>query len=96
MAGAVEDEETGLYYNRFRYYDPDAGEYVSQDPIRLAGGLSSHAYIRDPLTWEDPHGLESCYAEIHHYPGESRAIRMGSYSAKVTNGEDTALSIRTR
>ncbi|MBL0341136.1 MAG: RHS repeat-associated core domain-containing protein [Bacteroidetes bacterium] len=37
--GQYEDEETGLYYNRFRYYDADEGTYVSQDPIGLMGGL---------------------------------------------------------
>ena len=36
--GQYEDAETGLYYNRFRYYDPKAGSYISQDPIGLAGG----------------------------------------------------------
>ena len=35
--GQYEDEETGLYYNRFRYYDPNTGGYISQDPIGLAG-----------------------------------------------------------
>ena len=35
--GQYEDDETGLYYNRFRYYDPRIGNYISQDPIRLAG-----------------------------------------------------------
>ena len=32
------DAETGLYYNRFRYYDPRTGAYISQDPIGLKGG----------------------------------------------------------
>ena len=41
--GQYEDDETGLYYNRFRYYDPEAGEYVSQDPIGLAGEALSIA-----------------------------------------------------
>ena len=36
--GQYEDEETGLYYNRFRYYDPNEGCYTQQDPIGLAGG----------------------------------------------------------
>jgi RHS repeat-associated protein len=55
--GQYEDAETGLYYNRFRYYDPDAGRYVSQDPIRLRGGLGLYAYVHDPLAWLDPLGL---------------------------------------
>jgi RHS repeat-associated protein len=36
--GQYQDSETGLYYNRFRYYDPNTGVYLSQDPIGLAGG----------------------------------------------------------
>ena len=55
--GQYEDIETGLYYNRFRYYDPDAGQYIRQDPIGPAGGLALHGYVRDPLGWVDPAGL---------------------------------------
>ncbi|MDH0893365.1 RHS repeat-associated core domain-containing protein [Pseudomonas sp. GD03985] len=36
--GQYYDQETGLHYNRFRYYDPDCGRFVSQDPIGLQGG----------------------------------------------------------
>jgi len=38
--GQYFDQETGLHYNRFRYYDPDVGQFVSQDPIKLAGGYN--------------------------------------------------------
>jgi RHS repeat-associated protein len=55
--GQYRDEETGLYYNRFRYYDPKIGNYISQDPIGLQGGLTLYAYVHDPLTWLDPLGL---------------------------------------
>jgi RHS repeat-associated protein len=58
--GQYEDEETGLYYNRFRYYDPETGRYVSQDPIGLAGGLALYGYVWDPLGESDPYGL-TCY-----------------------------------
>jgi RHS repeat-associated protein len=58
--GQYEDAETGLYYNRFRYYEPESGQYVSQDPIGLAGGLAPCAYTSDPLVWSDPLGLKSC------------------------------------
>ncbi len=55
--GQYEDAETGLYYNRFRYYDPEAGAYVSQDPIGLAGGAALYRYVGDPTGWVDPFGL---------------------------------------
>jgi len=50
--------ETGLYYNRFRYYDPNLGQYISQDPIGLAGGNPTlYGYVGDTNTWIDPLGL---------------------------------------
>ena len=55
--GQYEDSETGLYYNRFRYYDPEAGRYISPDPIGLLGGLNLYGYVHDPLGWIDPLGL---------------------------------------
>ena len=58
--GQYEDSETGLYYNRFRYYDPGAGEYLSQDPVKLSGGLSIYSYVHDPSSWTDPFGLSGC------------------------------------
>ncbi len=55
--GQYEDVETGLHYNRFRYYDPDAGAYVSPDPIGLEGGTAPYAYPSDPNAGVDPLGL---------------------------------------
>jgi RHS repeat-associated protein len=55
--GQYEDEEVGLYYNRFRYFDPSRGGYVSQDPIRLLGGSEVYAYPADPLVTYDFFGL---------------------------------------
>ncbi len=55
--GQWQDEETGLYYNRYRYYDPKQGRYITQDPIGLAGGLNSYAYVSNPTGWVDPLGL---------------------------------------
>ncbi|MCP3063770.1 DUF6531 domain-containing protein [Myxococcus sp. K38C18041901] len=55
--GQYEDPETGLYYNRFRYYDPSTGRYLSQDLLGLKGGLDLYGYVPDPLIWLDPLGL---------------------------------------
>lgn len=54
--GQYEDEETGLYYNRFRYYSPYEGMYTQQDPIGLAGGLSLYSYTKDSNTQIDIFG----------------------------------------
>ena len=55
--GQYEDAETGLYYNRFRYYSPEEGMYISQDPIRLRGGISLYSYVHNPNGWVDILGL---------------------------------------
>jgi RHS repeat-associated protein len=55
--GQYEDHETGLHYNRHRYYDPHSGRYISKDPIGLAGGMNVHAYAPNSTKWIDPLGL---------------------------------------
>ena len=63
--GQYEDVETGLYYNRFRYYDSHTGTYISQDPIRLAGNNPNfYAYTHDSNAWMDPFGLSECSVKI--------------------------------
>jgi RHS repeat-associated protein len=61
FAGQYEDAETGLYYNRFRYYDPRAGLYISRDPLGFEGGINPFAYVADPLVSVDPLGLFNKY-----------------------------------
>nr|WP_244143596.1 RHS repeat-associated core domain-containing protein [Burkholderia multivorans] len=55
--GQQEDEETGLHYNRHRYYDPSSGRFVSKDPIGLDGGINVYQYADNPTGWIDPLGL---------------------------------------
>ena len=60
--GQYYDRETGLAYNRFRYYSPQIGMYISQDPIGLAGGiLNLYGYVDDTNTWIDVFGLQKSY-----------------------------------
>lgn len=58
--GQIYDSETGLHYNRFRYYDPDAGRFISHDPIGLLGGKNNFQYVPNPVEWVDPYGLAKC------------------------------------
>ena len=58
--GQWHDEESGLYYNRHRYYDPPQGRYISQDPIGLNGGTNLYGYVTNPTGMVDPLGLLAC------------------------------------
>ena len=51
------DRETGLHYNFFRYYEPDAGRFVNQDPIGLFGGENLYSFALNTQVWIDPLGL---------------------------------------
>lgn len=57
LPGQYYDEDTGLHYNLFRYYAPECGRFISQDPIGLAGGINLYAYAPNPLSYIDPLGL---------------------------------------
>jgi RHS repeat-associated protein len=54
--GQYADAETGLHYNRFRYYDPELGRFLSPDPISIEGNTNEWAYARNPIGWIDPLG----------------------------------------
>ncbi|MFL0100143.1 RHS repeat domain-containing protein [Tenacibaculum maritimum] len=65
FSGQYEDIETGLYYNRFRYYSPDTGTYISKDPIGLLGNNPNlYAYVPDVNSWVDVFGLD-CGKKIY-------------------------------
>ncbi|PXZ08195.1 type IV secretion protein Rhs, partial [Gilliamella apicola] len=57
--GQYYDEETGLHYNLNRYYDPFVGRYITQDPIKLIGGLNFYQYCQNPVNWVDPLGFKN-------------------------------------
>ena len=63
--GQYYDEEIKLAYNRFRYYDPNTGNYICQDPIDLQGGMQLYAYIHDSNSWIDPFGLSGRGGTLH-------------------------------
>jgi RHS repeat-associated protein len=74
--GQYLDEETGLHYNRFRYYDPVVGRFTSKDPIGLRGGINLLQYAPNPMEWIDPTGL-SASSDLPRMKGQS-VPRVGS------------------
>lgn len=55
--GQYYESESGLHYNHFRYYDPETGRFISQDPIGLLGGINHYQYAPNHVNWIDPLGL---------------------------------------
>ncbi|MEC9649438.1 RHS repeat-associated core domain-containing protein, partial [Escherichia marmotae] len=80
LPGQYFDEETGLHYNLFRYYAPECGRFISQDPIGLRGGLNLYAYVKNPLTWIDPLGLAGCSAQ---FKSRNEAFRAAKRDAGI-------------
>jgi RHS repeat-associated protein len=53
------DTETNLYYYRARYYDPNAGRFLSEDPMRFTTGINFYRYVKNNATnLADPYGLK--------------------------------------
>ena len=72
---ARENDGTGLYFYRARYYDPVLKRFVSQDPIGLSGGINQYAYVGgNPNSFVDPTGLD---ATVCLYPGAGTAGHVG-------------------
>ena len=94
--GQYFDTETGLHYNRFRYYDPDMGMFTSRDPIGLMGGDNVFAYAPNPTGWVDPLGLELRHGGDLLGISEQAAISMstprGNGRSKVDLGIVKALT----
>jgi RHS repeat-associated protein len=89
--GQYEDEETGLYYNRFRYYDAEDGFYTSQDPIGLRGGVKLKAYVKDTQVWIDPKG----YAARHIPRTINDTDAIGDWDRHLGSGPITNIHPRT-
>jgi len=81
--GQYQDNETGLYYNRHRYYDPQSGRYLTPDPIRLQGGTNLYRYAPNPVAWVDPLGL-TCRAYRVIRPDEDPSIGLFAKNPSAT------------
>ena len=70
------DRETGLHYNLMRYYEPDTGRFVNQDPIGLWGGENLYAFAPNAQAWVDPLGLANLF-DIGTYGSLNSSAHVG-------------------
>jgi RHS repeat-associated protein len=84
--GQYFDTETGLHYNRHRYYNPNTGRFLTPDPIKLAGGLNSYRYVNNPTGWVDPLGLNGCPGAVGGEPIAGEAVDPAA-GVKIDSGE---------
>ena len=86
--GQYYDFETKLAYNRFRYYSPETGAYISQDPIGLEGGNPTlYGYVKDSNWWVDRFGLRK-YVVYQAYELDEKGKRTGKIYTGRTSGDD--------
>jgi RHS repeat-associated protein len=64
--GQYYDHESGLHYNRYRYYDCQSGRFISSDPIGLLGGMNLYQYAVNPVGWVDALGLSANNIFVHY------------------------------
>nr|WP_256586923.1 RHS repeat-associated core domain-containing protein [Pseudomonas sp. Irchel 3E19] len=86
--GQYFDAETGLHYNRHRYYNPGTGRFLTPDPIKLAGGLNSYQYVPNPTGWVDPLGLNNCPPP--EVDGQESLLKPPETAATVNEGAPKA------
>ncbi|KAA8563548.1 putative deoxyribonuclease RhsC [Pseudomonas extremaustralis] len=72
--GQYFDQESGLHYNRHRYYNPDIGRYLTPDPVKLAGGINGYQYVPNPTGWVDPIGLSCARGDCPDQRNKSKKI----------------------
>jgi len=86
--GQYYDAETGLHYNLNRYYDPNAGRFIHQDPIGLQGGSNVYRYVPNPVNWVDPLGWISENATGYNVYGLFDRGASSPYYVGITNDLD--------
>ena len=87
--GQYYDEETGLHYNRHRYYQPGTGRFITPDPVGLLGGLNCYRYGLNPLRWVDPLGLTGVDGVC---PDTNSALKKPNNTANAVKPDDIPMT----
>ncbi|HEX8202326.1 MAG TPA: RHS repeat-associated core domain-containing protein, partial [Isosphaeraceae bacterium] len=85
--GQYRDDESGLHYNRWRYYDPGAGRYTTQDPLFVGERENLYRYALNPVNWIDPYGL-TCGGKTYETPEDvAAALNRGERNMHASSHE---------
>jgi len=85
--GSILMRKRGLHYNRHRYYDPNTGQFTTQDPIGLLGGVNNYQYAPNPVSWIDPFGL-TCKENAWNAFQANTKGHFPNSTAASSNGKD--------
>ena len=95
------DRETGLHYNFFRYYEPDTGRFVNQDPIGLSGGDNLYQFAPNVQFWIDSSGLARiCTRPLSGMPFNFRTsgrtgLDLGLFHSHIFFDDDSNIGFTT-
>ncbi len=90
LLGQIWDQETGLHYNRFRYYHPGVGRYLSPDLSTHQVEHNSYAYSPNPINWADPYGLMARFSTTDARAFvEEKVDKEGMYECSICGFKNT-------
>lgn len=89
--GQLEDPETGLHYNRYRYYDPSLGRYISEDPAGNLPDLNVFRYAINPIVGLDPLGLLHTVTNASFTPVGKPAVPLGDNGTIVSTFDEQTM-----
>ena len=91
-----EDDGTGLFYYRARYYMPGCGRFISEDPIGIASGQANwYEYVGgNPVSFLDPYGLKSCSGTARVLKGNANHIGQNGGFGTPIEGDNFAIEDR--
>ncbi len=95
LPGQQYDEESGMCYNRHRYYNPEQGRYITRDPIGLKGGWNVYQYPLNPVGYIDPLGLVDLNLYPNNDPIHSVANEINIPGVFTVGGHGTPTAIES-
>ncbi len=97
--GQYFDQETGLHYNRLRYYDYQIGRYLRSDPLKFIEAIDLYTYVaNNPLIFADPLGLELIQVNLpglgNAYLDDSVSKIVNDWVSNINNDKECCVNVK--